>query len=183
VTKRETEEIFYGDNAGATRHQGLEIWCKMILLKDTKGKDSKLELVATYSQSTDLFTRFTDDGIDYAGNYLPGIPGNTAMLQIILRPLRKLTIHGDYQYTGRQYLNDLNSGTTDPWSVLNTKITYLFPIGSWGKLNIYLGVKNILNEKYVAMLVPNAPSFGSPPRYYYPGLPRQFYCGIRLQIH
>jgi len=51
-------------------------------------------------------------------------------------------------------------------------------------LDLFVGLNNIFDEKYAAMLLINATSFGTAkPRYYYPGEPVNYYAGINIKYH
>jgi iron complex outermembrane receptor protein len=48
---------------------------------------------------------------------------------------------------------------------------------------VALGINNVFNQSHASMILINAPSFGgTPPRYYYPGMPRNFYLTLLLKI-
>jgi iron complex outermembrane receptor protein len=50
---------------------------------------------------------------------------------------------------------------------------------SSGILSLYAGMNNAANVAHASMLLVNARGFGgNEPRYYYPGLPRNYYAGI-----
>ena len=54
------------------------------------------------------------------------------------------------------------------------------------KLNIeiYGGVNNLTDARYASMISVNALSVGgNEPRYYYPGLPRHFFAGLRFNFN
>ena len=81
-------------------------------------------------------------------------------------------------------MNDANSAYSDYYSLLNFKLGLKEKLGRSDQLelDIYAGVNNILDEKYASMISVNAPSFGGrAPRYYYPGLPRNYYGGVKLE--
>ena len=73
VTKRITEDIFTGINAGRTRHQGFELMLRSIVF-EYNSFPGKLMVDLGYSGSINRFIDFTDDSITYDGNILPGIP-------------------------------------------------------------------------------------------------------------
>ena len=89
----------------------------------------------------------------------------------------------EYQFVDKMPMNDENSAYSDSYSLLNSKLGFKKVFGSNDNLilDIYGGINNILDEKYASMIAVNAPSFGgNPPRYYYPGLPINYYAGIEL---
>ena len=58
-------------------------------------------------------------------------------------------------------------------------------IGQINKINMIIttGIKNLLNEKYASMILINAQGFnGNKPRYYYPGLPRNYFISLNLKV-
>ncbi|WP_430814741.1 TonB-dependent receptor [Carboxylicivirga sp. RSCT41] len=178
VTKRESEEIFYGINAGETSHKGLEVSAWHQLLINT---NNTIVFKGTFSGSINQFEDFTDDGVNYSQKHLPGIPEYTAHLSADYT-LKHSHFHFNYQFFGQQYLNDSNSKTYTDHSVLNGKVSHRIQIAGLSG-SLYLGINNIADNHYASMLLINAPSFGSkPPRYYYPAPPRNWYAGIIIQL-
>jgi iron complex outermembrane receptor protein len=182
VTKRITEDIFTGLNAGKTRHQGFELLLRNRIF-DLTGFPGKLNSTFSYTWSRNRFIDFTDDGNTYNGNDLPGIPDQYAQLQLAWNPFKKLEVFTHLQYTGNQYLNDANTLKYEGYFLVNLKIAMHFQIKKAGSLLVYMGVNNLTNTHYASMLVVNALGFGgSEPRYYYPGLPGHIYMGIEFRF-
>ena len=78
--------------------------------------------------------------------------------------------------------DDNELGYNNAYSLLNLRLGFR---PQWGQSqwDFFGGINNIMNEKYASMILINASSFGGrPPRYYYPGLSRHFYFGIRLGL-
>ena len=178
VTKRETEDVFYGTNAGSTRHHGLELNTSHVI-DWTLSKTLKLS--ASYFQSLNRFKTFIDDGIDYSDKYLPGIPAfnlNTSALLII----NKWQLNINYSYIGQQYLNDSNTKSYQGFGKAGAKLSRHFNTKIL-RGTIHLGADNLFNTHYASMVLINAPSFGNNlPRYYYPGLPFNVFGGVSLNI-
>ncbi|KAF0200531.1 MAG: iron complex outermembrane recepter [Bacteroidetes bacterium] len=182
VTKRVTEDIFTGMNAGKTRHQGLELLLRNRIL-DFSSFPGKLNTTFSYTFSQNRFVDFTDDGNTHDGNDLPGIPDQYAQLQLSWNPYKKLEVFTHLQYTGNQYLNDANSIKYQGYFLLNLKAANQFQIRKAGIFKLYAGINNLTNTHYASMLLVNALGFGnSEPRYYYPGLPRHFYAGVEFRF-
>ena len=79
-------------------------------------------------------------------------------------------------------MNDSNEIFTDPYKLINLKISKMFQINKID-FKITTGIKNFLNEKYASMILINAQGFnGNEPRYYYPGLPRNYFISLNLKI-
>ena len=182
VTKRITEDIFTGMNAGKTRHQGLELLLRNRIL-DFSSFPGKLNTTFSYTFSRNSFIDFTDDGNTHDGNDLPGIPDQYAQLQLSWNPYKKLEVFTHLQYTGNQYLNDANSLKYQGYFLLNLKVATQYQMKKAGVFNVYAGINNLTNTHYASMLLVNALGFGnSEPRYYYPGLPRHFYAGVEFRF-
>ncbi|WP_439182696.1 TonB-dependent receptor [Carboxylicivirga taeanensis] len=178
VTKRESEEQFYGINAGRTNHRGLEASIQhMVPLSHS----NRLQFSAAYTQSLNHFVDFVDDGQDYSSNHLPGIPTYHLYLSATGQ-MGKYNIHINYRINGKQYLNDSNPNSYAGFQVLNAKVKRSFKIASLDG-EIHIGANNLLDEHYASMLLVNAPAFGrNQPRYYYPALPFNCYLGVILSL-
>ena len=183
VTKRISEDIFLGDNAGRSSHLGFELQTFYNLYFKNNIVVNKTGFNLSYTANNHTFVEFTDDNVNYSGNYLPGIPRQNILLGLNVAFLKGIYLNYSFAYHGKQFLNDYNSRSYAGYSLSNLK----FGINLKGKLpkntHIYIGAKNIFNEHYASMILINAPSFGgAPPRYYYPGLPRYFYGGLSISL-
>jgi iron complex outermembrane receptor protein len=50
------------------------------------------------------------------------------------------------------------------------------------KTELFAGINNVFDENYAASVLPNAVGFGNvPPRFFYPGNPRNYFMGINLE--
>jgi iron complex outermembrane receptor protein len=182
VTKRITEDIFTGVNAGRTRHKGLELTINSRIF-DFSRFPGRMMSTLSYSGSINRFVEFTDDGNNYNGNYLPGIPDQSFSLQIKWLPLSALEILAHLHYTGDQYLNDSNEMRYQDYFLADMKFSYDFMIGKKVRINIYAGINNLSDTHYASMLITNAIGFNNTePRYYYPGLPRHSYAGLQFRF-
>jgi iron complex outermembrane recepter protein len=182
VTKRVSEDIFTGMNAGKTRHQGVEflIHNRLFVLNNFPGK---LSSTLGYSRTLNRFIRFTDNDKTFDGNHLPGIPGQTLQWQLLWNPLKPVDVITHLQYTGDQYLNDLNSLKYSGYLLCSVKASVHFKIRSRGMLSLNAGINNLTGTRYASMLIVNALGTGNgEPRYYYPGLPRNGFAGLQLSF-
>lgn len=180
VSKRITEEIFTGENLGKTNHYGTEILLKWRTIPDLPGKRTALEITASHITSSNRFSTFVNLDNSFEGNRLPGIPSNTTNISVLMRLLNNLRLDLNYQLIGNQFLNDANTNGYSGHQLLGLKTEYSLMLK---KLNIrvYMGAQNVLNEDYAAMVLVNAPQFGTTqPRYYYPGDPRSIFGGITV---
>jgi iron complex outermembrane receptor protein len=183
VTERITEDVFTGANAGKALNMGIEFWGEYAVLQPKESQALELKATLSYTLSRNRFTDFVDEGVNYSGFELPGIPSQL-LNGIITTGWRPLEIKLHYQYSGRQWMDDLNSLEYTGHQLLHLQASWKFSIkGGPYSLSLQGGIRNIFNASYSSMILVNAPSFGgSDPRYYYPGNPRQFHLGISLQF-
>jgi iron complex outermembrane receptor protein len=182
VTKRISEEIFTGINAGRSFHAGLESLIGWKLLRGHQ-PGTGMHLVHSFQYSGNRFIEFVDDDTDYSGNELPGIPEYKN--EIVLKWLTAMNIETSMalHMVGKQYLADDNEGIYQAYQTLDWNISYTRELSSTFGFSLALGINNILDQSYASMILINAPSFGvSVPRYYYPGMPRNFYLTLSLKI-
>ena len=68
------------------------------------------------------------------------------------------------------------------YQILNLKISQSFNLGKTN-LGVLIGVDNIFDVKYASGVVINARGFGGrDPRYYYPGLPRNYFISLSFSL-
>jgi iron complex outermembrane receptor protein len=182
VTKRVTEDVFTGINAGRTRHQGFELMFRSNVF-EYNSFPGKLMIGLGYSGSINRFIDFTDDSISYDGNILPGIPRQTVQLKINWTLFKMVELSTHLAYTGDQYITDSNSLEYPGYFLCDLKMSTKINLKQKIPVHIYMGINNLTDTHYASMLIVNAVGFGnSEPRYYYPGLPRHYFGGIRLSF-
>jgi iron complex outermembrane receptor protein len=182
VTERLSEDIFYGKNAGKTRHMGVEGSASLRLNENSHTLLPQTQLDVSLAFADNRFTDFTDEGNDYTGNALPGVPATVFFTGATFFYPFGLYTTIQYKHTGSQYLDDGNTGSYGAYDLVYLKLGYRLGGKRWST-DIHFGIQNLFNRHYASMLLVNAPSFGSySPRYYYPGLPRNFYAGLSIDF-
>jgi iron complex outermembrane receptor protein len=180
VTKRLSEDVFTGINAGKTRHYGVELLSRITILQQNSFPGN-LSLSGSYTSSFNHFLEFTDSGMDFTGNVLPGIPAYTTSIQLEWLPVKKVEVVAEMKSSGKQYLNDANTLVYGSYSLLNARLNVQFTVRDKLISMLYAGINNISDSSYASMVVVNALSVnGSEPRYYYPGMPRNAYAGLSV---
>ena len=178
VARRTAEDEYMGINAGSTNHPGLEIKLDYRLIERPEWS-SFFRINASLTRYR--FAEFMDSGINYSGNKLTGTPASTTnwMLETIHSKGLFLNLH--VQTVGRMPMRDDNALFTDAYQLANLMAGYE---KTFKKLTVSLssGVQNILDQHYASMVLINATAVGSQtPRYYYPGLPRNYKTRISLK--
>jgi iron complex outermembrane receptor protein len=184
VTKRISEELFMGQNAGKSFHKGIEISTYFFINEDYKNKVPAILIRGTMSLSTNYFVNFIDDGNNFSGNHLPGIPRQTYTLSSAIKTKLGLYLNSQFRYLSSQFLNDANDNKSTPYFLINLKTGFIKHLYNYKfELNAFFGIDNLTDSHYASMILINAPQFeNKPPRYYYPGMPRNMYIGVSLNF-
>jgi iron complex outermembrane recepter protein len=175
VTKRISEEIFYGENAGRSTLKGVELQLKY-------KPAAYFQTLVSFSKSDNKFKEFISDNVNYANKQLPGIPKMNATVDMQTVLFKNLQLNAIYTYNGAQFLNDANSKQYNAWQTVNFRAGYTLNVFQKYKVQLIATVNNLFDEKYASMILVNAPSFGNrPPRYFYPALPRNFLVTLKFK--
>ncbi len=180
ITKRLDLERFIGDNAGQTRHSGIGISLEHNLLERREGRSLSYHI--SYNYARYRFLDFVDDGNDFSGNELTGTSPNQIFGEFngAIGPWFGKV---DYRFRDEMPLRDDNSIYSDKYHLSTIQIGFKKLLFENLSLKIFGGINNWWNEKYASMFLINASSFGgASPRYYYPGLPRNYFLGIDLSL-
>ena len=176
VAQRVGDDQYVGINAGKTLHQGIELSANYNLILN---KTFSLNPFATASFGKYEFKEFIDRENDFSGNKLTGVPANKANAGISLNTDFGFYLAADYQFVAKIPLNDANSVYSDAYRLLNLKTGYRFRIFDNFTSHITAGINNVTDENYASMVLVNATSVGTAaPRYYYPGLPVNYYGNL-----
>jgi len=159
---------FY-NNAGKSKRNGIEITGFYTL--------NRTIISSSYSLGKYIFKKFVDDGIDYSGNKIPGIPNEILTLSLEHKTNNELFLNVNIKNIGTMYANNSNTIKVNGFNTFNFKIGKEFKL-SKSILNPYLIVSNIFNEEYFDNIRINA--FGG--RYYEPAPKRTIFGGIRITL-
>ena len=180
VAQRTSEDTYVGVNAGKTSHPGIELSINSYLWSSLDNK-KYITSEVYFSRNWHKFIEFVNEGNIYSNNYLTGVPLHTVNKNITFK-INKIKGTINYQKTGKIPINDSNLEYSEPYMLWNFKIGKLFKINKIN-LNIITGVKNLFDEKYASMILINAKGFGGKkPRYYYPGLPRNYFISLNIKV-
>ena len=178
VAQRVGEDQYVGINAGETLHQGIEA---AVNYNWQLSRVFRLQPYVAASVGKYEFREFLNNDIDYSGNNLTGVPANKVNAGITLQSNFGLYFSSDYYFVDQIPLNDANSLYSDAYSLLNLKAGHRFRLFKGLTSHISAGINNVTDTKYASMVLVNATGFGNTaPRYYYPGLPINYYGNISL---
>lgn len=175
VAQRVGDDQYVGINAGETIHQGIEA---AVTYNWQLSNRISLQPYANASIGKYEFKEFNNNGTDYSGNDLTGVPANKITAGVTFTAY-SLYLSGDYYFVDDIPLNDANSVYSESYDLLNIKAGYRFELFQNFVSHISAGVNNAGNAHYASMVLVNATGFGgAAPRYYYPGLPANYYGNI-----
>ena len=178
VAQRTGFDTFTGVNAGKTSHPGLEATINFSLYRSEKFSVTSSN---NFSKYWYVFKDFNNRGNDYSKNKLTGVPTHTTNSKIKI-DFKNYIAQVSFQNVGKLPMNDSNELFTDAYSLFNFKLSKLFSINNLD-IDISTGVNNLFDKSYASGIVINAIGFGGrDPRYYYPGLPRNYYISLSLGI-
>jgi len=178
VAQRTGNDQYVGVNAGLNRHFGVDLLTNYYF---NLGQQYTLNLFNSLTYSNYHFADFVNEGTNYDGNQLTGVPRWITNPGIEL--LSQKGFYGNFtaQYTGSIPMNDSNTLYSKDYLIFRSKVGFKTQIKNW-QIDFYAGINNITDQHYASMLLINAVGFGgSQPRYYYPGAPGNYYGGFTLK--
>jgi iron complex outermembrane receptor protein len=172
VNQRTIEDVYIGVNAGRNHHYGAEV---NLVYKKEFTSGAVFQIFNNLTLSHFRFKKFVDEEMVYSGNKLTGVPAIN--LASGIEWLNATGFYGNIngQFTGKMPITDDNILFSKSYLLLRSKAGYRLQINKF-MLDFNAGIDNLTNKHYAAMLLINSGTG----RYYYPGLPRNFYSGLLL---
>lgn len=176
VAQRTGDDQYVGINAGKTLHMGIEASINYLWQINTI---FSLQPYLAASIGNYEFKEFLNNGNDFSGNELTGVPANKVTAGFTLDSDFGLYFSSDFYFVDKIPLNDANSAYAEAYSLLNLKTGYRFDVFRNFSAHLSAGVNNAGDTRYASMVLVNATGFGgAAPRYYYPGMPVNFYGNL-----
>jgi iron complex outermembrane receptor protein len=177
VARRTAEDAYMGINAGGTVHPGLELTLNYLLFERPLWSS---HFLMNANLTRYRFSDFIDEGNDYSGNKLTGTPSSTTNWMLETRLSKGYFLNLHFQTVGRMPILDNNSLFSKAYQLANLMVGYEKAIKKFS-LSLSSGIQNLLDTKYASMILINATAIGNQtPRYYYPGLPRNYKTMLAL---
>ena len=171
------EEFF--TNAGGVKQRGVEAAVSAwILQPDTHRFINGLRLSSNFTWSHFRFDDYRDNGNNYSGNKLTGVPGETVVSGMHILFPKKFSFYLQHNYTSSIPLNDANTAYAKRYHLVQSKLSWEKSIFGTTRLQLFAGIDNLLNENY--SLGNDINAFGG--RYYNAAMPRNYYMGLNVQL-
>ncbi|OYU80778.1 MAG: TonB-dependent receptor [Flavobacterium sp. BFFFF1] len=179
IAERIGDDQYLGVNAGRTSHDGIELLADYYV---ALWHGFSLSPYLSASVGKYEFREFSYNGSNYAGKKLTGVPANNAAAGITISAPWSVYGSISWRYTDGIPLNDANTEKTGAYALTDVKLGYKHTFNGHFEAQAAFGINNIFNTKYAAMILPNAMGFGTNlPRFYYPGLPLNYYSGFSFK--
>jgi iron complex outermembrane receptor protein len=178
VGERINEDQFVGKNAGETRHRGLEIG---LSYNWNISKNLQISPFVNYTLTDHSFIEFVDEGDDFSGNPLTGVPKQRRTAGIQLRLFENFYWNTTHQHVDEIPLTNTADLYSDPFTVFNTRMGYQKKLSDKFTIGLDFGINNLFDKVYAQSVLINTSGFGgAEPRYFYPGDERNYYGSLRL---
>lgn len=169
----------YYQNAGEMKQKGLEIsFWGTIPLATNAAILRGLSWHSALSYNDYHFGDYKVADKDYSGNRITAVPKWvwTNSLQIGLPSRLELNLY--HNYTGSMPLDDANTVFAEKYHLIQGKISHVLPLPKNKRLQVFVGVDNLLNQKY--SLGNDINAFGG--RYFNAAAKRNFYGGSKFSF-
>jgi iron complex outermembrane receptor protein len=158
---------FYS-NVGSSSRTGVEIATSWVL-------GGGLSADVSYTWSEFEFDSFVDDdGNDFSGNSLPGLPRHFGYIGLHYESGKGISATLESVYSGKLFANTVS---VPGYAVANFRASHEFTRGNW-MLRLYLGINNLFGERYNSNI--RIKAFGG--RFYEPAPVRNFLRGNRRSL-
>ena len=158
----------YYSNAGSSSRDGIEA---ALSWQGQSGLSAEL----SYTWSDFTFDDFIEDGQDYQGKQLPGLPKHFGYAGLSYATGSGFTASVETLFSGELYADNGNTTSVSSYAVSNVRLGYQWQRGAW-MFRPYLGVNNLFDEQYASNIRVNA--FGG--RYYEPAPELNIYAGLAV---
>lgn len=147
VIQRTAGGAEYFINAGRTRQRGVEIGLVWDALTEADRFFSDLNFNAGVTINSFNFEDYTNDGTNYSGNDLTGVPPGVFALGIDARIRSRIYLNFTGNYVDRIPLNDANTEYADEYVLVGCRAGYVLPVDAYS-IDFFAGGENLLNQKY-----------------------------------
>lgn len=175
VIQRDATGADYFVNAGATLQKGAELmlaWSPKLAFK----KLAALKIWSSYTYNQYRFSNYVNDGINYSGNALTGVPSTILVGGADLQWSNGLYVNLTANYTDRLPLNDANTDFSSDYFLAGGRLGYR--LAKQIPLEFFIGIDNALDQRYSLGNDLNAAGG----RYYNAAPPRNYYAGIVFKL-
>ncbi|RFZ91931.1 TonB-dependent receptor [Mucilaginibacter conchicola] len=169
-------------NAGATRHRGVEYSLAFAPVKEIAFRFSGTNAWHTYRDYSEVRTNYatgTNTVLVYDGNRMANAPKWIANSELTYKPayLNGFRISGEWQHIGSYFTNPANTKSYGGYDLFNARTGFDVKSGALKGCGIWFNVLNLTNKLYATTVISN--QYGdtynaAPPRVYSLGISYSF---------
>ncbi len=167
----------YFVNAGGTIQKGVEGLIRYQLIKPSQHYLQGCKIWSSYSYQPYRFDGYQQTTANYSGNELTGVPRNTWITGVDIESRGGIYLRLSVNSTSAIPLTDANDAYADPYQLVQAKWGYRCMQKS-GRLHIFMGIDNLLNQVYSLGNDINAAG----KRFYNTATGRNFFTGIQYHF-
>ena len=162
-------------NASDTRRRGVELSAYSRFRSDLSTYVSYAYLDATFQDAFTSSRATASTAVIVAtGNFLPGVPRNTAYGELVWRRgLPGFSAAVEAIYRDKIFANDINTESARHYAVANIRLSYSHQVGSW-KFSEFVRVDNVTDTRYIGSVIVNEGNS----RFYEPAPGRNYMVGV-----
>ncbi|RZL16410.1 MAG: TonB-dependent receptor, partial [Pedobacter sp.] len=137
-----------------------------------------IQFRSNYTFNHFRFKDFQSGNSNYTGKKLTGVPPNVLISNLLLEFKRKIYLFAQHNYTDAIPLNDSNIDFAKKYNLVELKVGIQEVKINKINFELFLGINNLLNEKY--SLGNDLNAVGS--RFYNPAAGINFYTGLAVKL-
>lgn len=166
-------------NAGGVKQSGVEAAASAWVIQPQNNFFIRgLQLATNVTWSHFRFSDYIDNGNNYSGNKLTGVPEKVIVSSAHFLLPNGFSLYTQHNYTSSIPLNDVNNLFASSYHLVQTKIRWDTKLYQQYRLSLYAGIDNLLNKRY--SLGNDINAFGG--RYFNAAMPRNYYLGLNISI-
>ncbi len=179
VQQRDASGGDYYINAGSTQQWGIESSLNYLQWFDRSRFVDAITAQLSYTYSNFTYSQYNKLGVDYTGNFLPGVPKHAVSAMADVQFKKGFYFNTTYYFNSVIMLNDANSFKSDAFNLLQARAGYKFKCGKKIQWHVFAGADNLLNEHYSLGNDINAAGI----RFYNAAPTRNYYAGVGFEWH
>lgn len=167
----------YYVNAGEMRQQGVEtsIWAYILTPAQNRWIQS-LSIQSSASYNHYRFGKYQVDEDDFSHNKVTAVPDWVWTNTLLISLPKQFGVNLSHNFTSTMPLNDANSIFSEKFHLVQAKGTWTWRLQADRQLQFFVGVDNLLNERY--SLGNDINAFGD--RFFNPAPTRNYYGGVKV---
>jgi len=141
ISVRQSDGTFVNQNAGKTRHKGIEYGLTL-----RPGEEWTLRVSGTNADH--VFKVQYENGANYSGNQMAAAPHFIGNAELTWRPvfLKKFRLGVEWQHLGKYWMDDANTRKYNGFDIVNFRTGY--QLGQW---EVWVNALNAFNKYYAAL--------------------------------